>query len=367
MQNKNWQWRSQTWVKCTAVFFIYLFTINSLISIHPLETTMHSVFFLRWPIFACALAYWLLTAPHAKKLFLQTLIIVCALIMLDCIFQYLNGTDMLGKPTLPDHRLSGPYSAPVPGIMLLRVLFVANFALLIFPKLRISHYAFLLQWLFFCVCVLFLMLTGERMALLLYIFGLLIIVPMLVKTAKIKRRDITLGLLVLLGMFTILVLLAPTTGARVTTSIYEKITHFGDSDYGLVFKAALEAWQQHIWFGSGLHTYREVCNSMGLLTSWEMSCTHPHNLYLLLGAETGVIGVIIFCVMIFYIYKEVIASLLRQKEWWALGLSIAALTVCFFPLIGGISLWNNWVAALVWATVGWTLAISQTLTAYREV
>ncbi len=320
---------------------------------------MHSVFFLRWPIFACALAYWLLTEAHAKKVFLQTLIIVCALIMLDCVYQYLTGTDMIGKLILPDNRLSGPYSAPVPGIMLLRVLFIANFAPFIFPKLRASSFAFHLQWLFFGICILFLMMTGERMAMLLYLLCLLIIVPMMVKTSTHPRRHVALWLLALIGVFAALVLLAPTTGTRVTTSIYEKMTHFGNSDYGLVFKAAFEAWQQHVWLGSGLHTYREVCDSMGLLTRWGMQCSHPHNVYLLLGAETGVIGVSLFCVMVFYIYKAALLPLLQQKAWWVLGISCAALTVCFFPLIGGISLWNNWVAALVWTTVGWTLAMRQ--------
>ena len=50
-------------------------------------------------------------------------------------------------------------------------------------------------------------------------------------------------------------------------------------------------------------------------------------------------------------------SLWRQKSWLLLTISSAILLLSFWPLIGGISLLNNWVAALVWLGVGWALTV----------
>jgi len=91
-----------------------------------------------------------------------------------------------------------------------------------------------------------------------------------------------------------------------------------------------------------------------------MTCTHAHNLYLQLAAETGVTGVLLFTCMLGAIYWAALAPLMRDKRWLLAALSFSVLSVCFWPLIGGISLLNNWVAALAWLGVGWVLAMRNT-------
>ena len=356
---KKWGWLATPWLKTALLFFAYLATVNSFLSLHPQESLLHSLLFLRWPLFACALTYWLLETDTAKIRFLVSLTLIACLIMLDCVWQYVHGTDVLGHLLLPDHRLSGPYHAPLPGIMVLRVFFIANFLIILLPAFRRQPSVFYWQWLIICFGMIFLLMTGERMALLLYGLGMSMVGLGLLKENPVKPTVVIRCFLCFILLISLFFWLAPHTFERTILSVLEKTQHFWTSDYGLVFQAALDAWKASVWLGSGLHTYREVCEQMGHLQSWGMACSHPHNVYLLLGAETGVVGVSLFCIMVLQIYHAALATLFQQSQWWMLGMSAATLTVCFFPLIGGISLWNNWVAALVWTSVGWTLAIGK--------
>ena len=164
--------------------------------------------------------------------------------------------------------------------------------------------------------------------------------------------------------FVSLVLLAPATAERSVHSIFIKLASFADSDYGHVFSAAWQAWLEYPWFGSGIHTYQQVCEQMGVLNSHGMACTHPHNLYLQLAVETGLIGLGLFVLLLVAIYSAVLKPACSAKQYFTASLSIAVLTVSFWPLTGGISVLNNWIAALVWLGVGWVLAVS---TEYKKV
>lgn len=354
-RRRYWHWLAQPWCIAAWLFFIYLIAINSPLSQQPLDSALHSLLFLRWPLFACALANLWLHQTHLRHIFLLSLGLAASLLMLDCLWQYISGTDWLGHARLGD-RLTGPYHAPLPGIMLLRVVFIANLLWLGHLHANIRHTG---QWLTFMACVLILMMTGERMALLLYGLGMMLIVAAIAYGHASLRRSMVTGLLTLTLATIAFSLWMPTTGQRAITSTFVKLSQFGDSDYGLVFRAAIAAWQQHPWLGNGLHTYREVCDSMGLLAGWGMFCTHPHNLYLLLAADSGVIGLGLFIYMVIRLSLAILRPVYRARQWWLLGNLAAILSVSFFPLIGGISLWNNWVAALTWTGVGCALAISR--------
>jgi hypothetical protein len=105
-------------------------------------------------------------------------------------------------------------------------------------------------------------------------------------------------------------------------------------------------------------SYKMVCEQMGLLTQWGMQCSHPHNLYLQIAAENGLIGLMLFVCMLGSLYFKSLYPLMLSKQWFVACLSFVVLSVCFWPLIGGISILNNGVAALVWLGVGWVLSIS---------
>lgn len=352
-RQQDWRWLGQRWVQAAALFFLYLVSINTPHSLHPADSLLHSLYFLRWPLFALALAH-LLQNANTRILFLQSLALACAALMLDCVWQFVHGSDVLGNLPI-NARLTGPYHAPLPGIMLVRVLFIANLLLLLKPYKQ----PLALQSVVWLCALAVLLMTGERMAMLLYLLGIACISAAMLLSDGRQRKPLLWCMLIAVLMLAALLAAEPAIAQRMLWNLLDKLTHFAQSDYGRVFRAAFAAWQQQPWLGHGLHQYTEVCNAMGLLPSWGMFCSHPHNLYLLLAAESGLIGLALFAAMVVLMYWQTCRPLYQQRQWLLLGNTLAILTVCFFPLIGGISVWSNWVAALVWTGVGVGLSLSQ--------
>jgi len=357
-QSKHWAWTNQTWFKLNLLFWLYLLCVNAPLSIDSADSFMHAIFYLRWPLFAAAVAYWLLKDKKFQQHFLIALMLVCVFVLLDTSLQYITGTDLFGHTKPSPTRLTGPYSRPIPGIMMLRVLFIVLLITVIVPSLATATRRIFVTLSVLCTGLLFMLITGERMALMLYFTGSVVVFMGLVLDQKMHKAKVLLGFAFILGLFALAILFNPEMAERSVYSIVSKLMQFMDSDYGLVFRAAIAAWQENLMIGSGFHTYQLACERLGLLPQLGMACSHPHNLYLQIGAETGVIGLVLFFGLVVSIYFSALVQPIKTKQWFIACVSFTILSVSFWPLIGGISILNNGVAALVWLGVGWALSIS---------
>ncbi|EGL54418.1 O-Antigen Polymerase [Methylophaga aminisulfidivorans MP] len=355
----DWDWVKQPWFLAFLLFNAYLLVVNLPLSSDSSESLKYVLTFIRWPLFAVALSYWVFNDAKKRQCFLISLLLTMLFIIADTLWQYFFDVDWFGIERFSDTRLTGPFRSPIPGTMLLRLWFIALFAAFFIPLFKSSV---LRQLTFLMVAMgsgfVFTFLTGERMALILFSSGCAIVfIAMLLEYKQYKQS--LLFMLAILGITLMITLfLSPEMFERSIVSIGSKLSTFAESDYGSVFKAAWQVWQDNWWLGSGLHTYQTVCEQQQLLIDSGLMCTHPHNLYLQLGAETGVVGLCLFLFMLYLLYKKVLGALLGQRDWIKAALSFSVLTVSFWPLTGGISVLSNWVAALVWLGIAWVLAIS---------
>ena len=355
-RQKDWHWLNEPWFRLALVFSGYLLVLNTPFSLAPLESLVYSLFFLRWPLFAAALAWWLLATQCRQKLFLQGLVVTCLLIAADTGWQYVFGTDWFGIEAFSDDRLTGPFRNPVAGTLMLRVWYIATFIVLFWQlSTRLSLLTTLSVWFTGLVLI---FITGERMALMLYAAGGLVLLPAIWGSYPGRRGWLVVGLIIMALLIVTLIQSQPQTAARSIFSIGEKLSVFSESDYGRVFAGAWQVWQQDFWLGTGIHTYQAACEQRGVFSDQNLGCTHPHNLYLELGAETGLIGLLLFVLMLIAIYRQSLRQAIRQGVWLHAALSFSVLTVSFWPLTGGVSVLSNWIAALVWLGVGWVLAVS---------
>ena len=58
-KESKWIWAKELWFKYSVIFVIYLTTINVYISIDRSDTLFYALTFIRWPIFAAALYFWI--------------------------------------------------------------------------------------------------------------------------------------------------------------------------------------------------------------------------------------------------------------------------------------------------------------------
>lgn len=357
-KHQNWGWAKSGWFRTCLVFWAYLLLLNTPFSMQPLESLAYAISFIRWPLFAAALGYWLLTDPRRQRAFLLGLLCVTTFILADTWLQFISGKDLLGHPPFPDNRLTGPFNSPVPGIMTVRVFFILFLLAGVLDGLNAPSRHIAFNTLLLVAGLTFIYITGERMALLLFMAGAVVILCGLWLQYPRHRGTVLLaaGFFITALLLTTQVMPEQTT-QRALHSSTQKIARFSQSDYGQVFGAAYAAWQEYPLLGSGLHTYRDVCEKLGLLVNSGMNCTHPHNLYLHILAETGAIGLMLFAICVFAIYKTALLDHIHQRRWYLLAVAFTLISVSFWPLIGGISLLNNGVAALAWLGVGWTFAL----------
>jgi len=360
-KSNNWQWVKQQWFIFSLIFWLYLLLINTPLSINSSESALYSLAFIRWPLFAMAISMWLLNNNISQKYFLISLAVTLFFITLDVWWQYFFHYDFFGNPkySFNPERLTGPFrDNPMPGIFLARYLFLILYLgfFLKYLSSPLKNITFIFLILAIGASTIFI--TGERMAFLVIISGVLIISAGLILHFKNFKKYITLGLVFIIGFITIFSFLFPDTFYRTITSLIYKLQHFSDSDYMLVFNSAYAVWLESPFFGVGIHQYREACIALGFWGTGGGVCFHPHNISLELLSETGITGFILYYSIIISVAFSIVRNFLHQKNWLLLFLSLTLLFVSFFPLIGGMSLFNNWIGAIIWLFVGWTLAVS---------
>ena len=127
------------------------------------------------------------------------------------------------------------------------------------------------------------------------------------------------------------------------------------------WQLALQAWWSHPWFGVGYGGFPRltVGNVEWLSQDWVSSGTSPHNIYLYLLSELGLIGL----AAVLFVFLRSIRTNLRQVgaprlRYAAFGLAFALTTA----MVGGCSddsvLYGPHGSYLVWLLIGMSEAVS---------
>ena len=361
-KSNNWQWVKQQWFIFSLIFWLYLIFINTPLSINSSESALYSLAFIRWPLFAMAISIWLLKNNVSQKYFLISLAATLLFIILDVWWQYFFHYDFFGNPrySFTAERLTGPFrDNPMPGIFMARYLFLLFYLGYFIKYIQTPTKNTFFIFLILLLGTLSIYITGERMALIIFISGAIIVnIGLLLEYKKI-RKYIFFGLFLIVSFLAIAQQAFPELNNRMVTDLLNKLSNFSSSDYMLVFKSAYAVWMESPIFGVGFHQYRESCIALGYLGTGGGVCMHPHNVSLELLSETGITGFILYYLIIISVAFSLFKNFLHKKNWLLLFLSLNLLFVSFLPLIGGMSLFNNWIGSTIWLFVGWVLVTSR--------
>ena len=135
-QNIGWHWVKDKWFSFALIFTIYCLTINSAISIEPTETLAYSLFFIRWPIFAMALSYWIFNDIQLLKKFFVSMTIILFFIIFDTWWQFVFDQDIFGFEKYAADRLTGPFkNNPHVGAWIAKLVLLPPMFLILYKKL----------------------------------------------------------------------------------------------------------------------------------------------------------------------------------------------------------------------------------------
>ena len=342
----NWVWFYL--IIIAYLILISLFSTNISTSLKSALSQLRFIFFV---LFLGCISF---TEDNIKKFIRYTSILIL-LICFDTLLQYFNGRDLfLFKPVrhldIPV-RLGGPF-----GDELIVGTFIGFTAI---PLISYFFYNFskfsklekLYNVIFTAICFFTVLISGERVVFLIFVSSLLIIVFI-----NFRIKFFFLFSLILLATISFFIQNNKSTNNRAII-FYDYIRSFQNTDHFKLFTSAYNIWDQNKLFGVGLKNYRLVCDvkTIDPITMQNTVCsTHPHNVYLEIMSEAGLIGFILFIIFFFLIFLYIIKNMkLINSNFKGLfyGCSIILLSY-IWPIRSHGSFFSTFNASFFWFNLG---------------
>ena len=344
VKEKDFSWIKSKWVMAFFALWLWM-VIRTLFADNPEFGIGRALVFVRYGIFTCALAFWLL--PNRQDLLQKFLFIslLCVLALsLDGLLQFFMGYDIMGK-TPAGNRITGPYNAPILGNMIYPLITLGGF----YAVERIDLKQTMIKNLFFITmpifAVLMILISGDRSPLLLT--GLAGCIGFIIANRTLKIKAGLVGLVILLVGS--VVIFSNHDIQNRQSQIIGKVTNFSSSDYGQVFEKGWQIAKANPLFGVGVKHYRLACEQH---YAKDECLTHPHNIYIEILAETGIIGLSLLLTMIGFIFY---ALWCHRQDWRYDVLTLGGFClICteFWPLIGSSSFTSSWGVYGLWLGLG---------------
>ena len=393
-------------IKLLFLFFSLIF-LSTLINVSTifyytgyekihLERLIKSILFFRF--FLMLIIIYLLNKVNILhfKYFFVTGALMATFISVDIIFQYFFGFNIVGFPSTGYHNTSFFRDEMIAGGFVLRFsIFSLFLTIFIFNKKK--NIKLILYSILICVLGLGILLSGNRMPLILYFFGLLVI---LIFNTNL-RNYFVLGFVGLTAICSIVIAFDPSykvnyrsiygNASNVLNLIVEPIKkiaikkklfvekkekdkiliRFGavvptyESAQRRIWLTAIDTWKFNKIFGNGLKSFRIVCIQLDEEfnmqedmivyyipheASYEknrLCSNHPHNYFLEILTEFGILGILITLAIILsfviFVYKNFIFFKEEKLKILILSASVISFMLEMFPLrsTGSLFTTNN--------------------------
>ena len=290
-------------------------------------------------------------------------LVLVLFVSFDAIYQYFFLKNIFGLPIRETTRLSGVF-----GKELIVGAFIAytSVPIIFFYFQKFYNLNFKLK-LFYSLIYLFLFttvaLSGERLSFL--IFFVSSIITFIFNTTFKKFIIMSMSLIILL-----IIIYFKSSSFNVRVKDFNNILlNFYDSSYGRLWESAYLLFDKNKIFGVGLKNYRVDCDNQidPRPESIPQFCSsHPHNFFLEILSETGLVGFSIFFIfffyLIFYLKNRIryLKSDLNFKKYSSLLYgNILILLIYVWPLKTSGSFFTTWNGSFFWLNLGIALLITK--------
>ena len=387
-------------------FFLYFFISTAIQFLSPgllneaIQTRDHYKFLANNPIIKCLFLIRFLILIfvidtlffnkilNLKKLFLSSLLCTC-FVSFDIILQYTTGLDLFGFKSVPGWN-SGPFGDEfIAGSYLKNFSFFSFFY--IFDTLKSKNFNIPLLIFIIALHLIAALLAGNRMPLLLFLFGCSLIILLI----RDLRFTISLGLLIFLSIsFPIIEkdtylksryvnalnqiniikyikIIKDTSTKQDTKKELNKITDPSPKEINIlrtsghsgIYKTSIAMWKEQPLFGYGLKSFRLKCDEiLDRSVDPDRHCSnHPHNYYLELLTEAGLIGTSLMVIFFIILLKDSFNYLKKyyQQKNSEIILLIPVIISFFleiWPLKSTGSFFTTWDATFFWLNTAMLIA-----------
>ena len=388
-----------------AIIFIVCASISSVLSNHIIYSLKSSLLHLRFIFFILTVSILFL---YCKKNFLKNLFYIflsCYLVLLfDATIQFIFKQNIFGYAVNPIDRVSSLFFDELILGSYLSRLFPLLIFLYVYLKLRLNKY-FMIYFLFHLYFVVFV--TGERLSFMILNIYYLLFIIFLFKT-KLNKFFFIFSTIII---FSLILVFSGSFKARssfdntITQSTALNYTYCQETKKNIIsnpklseswnyvedksfipnchpivkifdyeiyyiftimhfnhYLSAIEMFKDNKYFGVGPKIFRKICNNKDYYLN-EFSCSsHPHNYYIQLLSETGLVGfsliLIIYLSFIYLFFNNIIKH--NNKDFLSKYILISSFLVNFFPFFPGGNFFNNWNSIIYTLPLGFLIALYNT-------
>ncbi len=348
------------------LIFFWLYCIfRSLLSTDPLLSLESSLFYGRFIFFSLAVKYYLFKFDNLKFNFGYVIWGTIIFVTFDSFFQFYFGFNILNYKA-DEYRISGIFGDEyVLGAFLSRLLPLCFYFIAIQKKIKSG--IFLLAMFFIIFVDILIYLAGERTAFIYLILGTMIIVIFTQRYRLIRSMAFSLSIITII--FSTFYL--PNVKTRMVDYTLEQIgisekseqIYFFSIKHQAHFESAYLMFKDNMIFGHGPKMFRKLCQ----LEKYNPDgcSTHPHNIYIQLLSETGLIGTFFILSLfsfILFIFIYNIAKFFNikivQNQFILTDPKVCLLAsffVTLWPFVPTGNFFANWTNCIMYLPLGFYL------------
>ena len=361
-KNKNFYYFFKKPLIIFFIFCIYCILISIFVAEDMMLSFESSLFYFRIGVFSCFIWYLIDKDKSILTYFYYALIVSFSALVIDGYYQFITGKNIFGLKLLGirvssffgDERIMGSY---------LSRLFPLLFALFLVKKKQ--KYEIYFIGLLFVLIEVLIYISGERTAFFFLNLSTIFIIILIKKHQKFRLVTFVIAIICI----SILSLNSTNLRDRMfkdtaqdmgLTKISKKVTIFTPGHDSL-YRTAYNMFRDQYLLGHGPKMFRVKCKNEKYAAGVGPCMTHPHNFYIQLLAETGIIGFLFLfsglCYVLFTAFKQFKSIIFRQKRSltdYQVCL-LAGIMITVWPLSPNGSFFNNWLMVVYSLPIGFYL------------
>ena len=306
---------------------------------------------------------------NLKNFYLITFIIIL-IFFVDSSYQFINGKNLFGQISPLKYRITSFFGdEAVMGSFILKVYILFAFINMLI-KIKHQKKIFILTTIFSIVTI---VISGDRTP----FFLTLIYFILLFFTSK-KNKFYSIGILLFISISFLVIakneilknriLLMTYSGFFTTLEKFDqnkidkkidvdienkkKLNHFISDDHQSHFIAAKNIFSNNLILGSGPNTFRVECLKEKYNIKHNSCTTHPHNFYIQLASETGILGLLIITFIFFYSIFKIFK---HRNDDFRLAYIYIYIFLILFPFSPNGNFFNNWLSIMNYLPLGFFL------------
>ena len=331
-------WLKHFWVSAAFMFWVWCI-VASAISSDPVYSVGEAVAWFRFPLFAMATAFWLARDRRLLHAMLLStalgLMVMCGILTAEILIE--------GRE---QGRLEWPYGDFVPGGYVARVglpVFAIMAALAVSAGGRLAGAAWLLA--LFAVAISFA--TGERINFLILICGGLL-AGLIWKPKPGRYLAFTASTAVVLGLTSFAI---PGMASRFSGDLVRGATDFETSVWWHSLNGGWVVARDNWLFGIGTANYRNMALDLLEGIPFTKYDPHPHNYYLQLLVETGIVGLALGSVFLISMMWACLRAGLRRRGDIVAATAFVIPFGLFWPIATSADFFGQWHNVFTWSAV----------------